>query len=29
MDSAVMLDEAKPENLAAMIDTAKGYGVCR
>jgi len=29
MDTAVMLDEAKPENLAAMIETAKSYGVYR
>jgi hypothetical protein len=29
MDTAVMLDEAKPENLKAMIDTAKEYGVYR
>jgi len=27
MDSAVMLDEAKPENLKAMIDFTKEYGV--
>ena len=27
MDSAVMLDEAKPENLHAYVDTAKEYGV--
>ena len=29
MDSAVMLDEAKPENLKAMIDFTKEYGVYR
>jgi len=27
MDSSVMLDEAKPENLKAMIDFTKEYGV--
>ena len=27
MDAAVMLDEAKPENLKAMIDFTKEYGV--
>jgi hypothetical protein len=27
MDTAVMLDEAKPENLKAMIDFTKEYGV--
>ena len=27
MDTQVMLDEAKPENLAAMIDTAKAHGL--
>jgi hypothetical protein len=29
MDSALMLDEAKPENLKAMIDYTKEYGVYR
>ncbi len=29
MDAAVMLDEAKPENLKAMIDFTKEYGVYR
>jgi len=29
MDTAVMLDEAKPENLKAMIDFTKEYGVYR
>jgi hypothetical protein len=29
MDSAFMLDEAKPENLKAMIDFTKEYGVYR
>lgn len=29
MDSAYMLDEAKPENLKAMIDFTKEYGVYR
>ena len=29
MDTAVMLDEAKPENLKAMIDFTKDYGVYR
>jgi uroporphyrinogen-III decarboxylase len=29
MDSAVMLDEAKPENLKAMFDFTKEYGVYR
>ena len=29
MDSAVMLDEAKPENLKAMIDFTREYGVAR
>jgi hypothetical protein len=29
MDSAVMLDEAKPENLKAMIDFAREYGAGR
>jgi hypothetical protein len=29
MDSAVMLDEAKPENLKAMIDFAREYGAAR
>ncbi|HEY9595983.1 MAG TPA: uroporphyrinogen decarboxylase family protein, partial [Spirochaetia bacterium] len=29
MDSAIMLDEAKPENLKAMIDFTKEYGVYR
>ena len=29
MDSAVMLDEAKPENLKAMIEFTKEYGVYR
>jgi hypothetical protein len=29
MDSALMLDEARPENLAAMIDETKRYGVYR
>ena len=29
MDTAVMLDEAKPENLAAMIEFTKEYGVYR
>ena len=27
MDAAVMLDEAKPENLKAMIDFTQEYGV--
>jgi hypothetical protein len=27
MDTSVMLDEAKPENLKAMIDFTKEYGV--
>ena len=27
MDAAVMLDEAKPENLKAMIDFTKEYGI--
>jgi uroporphyrinogen-III decarboxylase len=27
MDTAVMLDEAKPENLKAMFDFTKEYGV--
>jgi hypothetical protein len=27
MDAALMLDEAKPENLKAMIDFTKEYGV--
>ena len=27
MDTAVMLDEAKPENLKAMMDFTKEYGV--
>ena len=29
MDTQVMLDEAKAENLASMIDTTKAYGVYR
>jgi uroporphyrinogen-III decarboxylase len=29
MDTAVMLDEAKPENLKAMIEFTKDYGVYR
>ena len=29
MDTAVMLDEAKPENLKAMIEFTKEYGVYR
>jgi hypothetical protein len=29
MDSALMLDEARPENLKAMIDFTKDYGVYR
>ena len=29
MDTAVMLDEARPENLKAMIDFTKEYGVYR
>jgi uroporphyrinogen-III decarboxylase len=29
MDTAVMLDEARPENLKAMIDFTKDYGVYR
>jgi hypothetical protein len=29
MDTAVMLDEAKQENLKAMIDFTKEYGVYR
>ena len=29
MDTAVMLDEAKPENLKAMIDFTKEYGIYR
>jgi uroporphyrinogen-III decarboxylase len=29
MDAEVMLDEAKPENLKAMIDFTKEYGVYR
>jgi len=29
MDSALMLDEARPENLGAMIDETKRYGVYR
>jgi hypothetical protein len=29
MDAAVMLDEAKPENLKAMIDFTKEYGIYR
>jgi len=27
MDAAVMLDEARPENLKAMVDFTKEYGV--
>jgi len=27
MDAALILDEAKPENLEAMIDFTKEYGV--
>ncbi len=27
MDASVMLDEAKPENLKAMIDFTRKYGV--
>jgi uroporphyrinogen-III decarboxylase len=29
MDCAVMLDEARPENLKAMIDFTKEYGIYR
>ena len=29
MDTEVMLDEAKPENLKAMIDFTKEYGIYR
>ena len=29
MDAAVMLDEARPENLKAMFDFTRGYGVYR
>lgn len=29
MDTAVMLDEARPENLKAMIDFTKEYGIYR
>ena len=29
MDTAVMLDEAKPENLKALLDFAQEYGIYR